>query len=595
MALRLVLALLFFASGLSALVYQLTWMRMLTVVLGTTSFAVSTVLIAFMAGLALGSLFLGRAVDRRPSSSALRVYAGLEFGIAASAALVPVLLDALAPLYVTLYRQLHLSFSALTAVRFGVSLLALSVPTVLMGGTLPVLCRYVARRRGAFGWQTGWLYAVNTLGAGAGCALAGFFLMERLGIRGTMYSAVVVNALVGVAAWLLAARGDAGLAERETEGPDGAVQPVPWARRDRSLALIAVAASGFAGLAYEVLWTRMLVFFLGNTVHAFSIMLITILAGIAAGAALFGRLADRVRRPLLCLAAMQALIGLLALLSTPILCRICTAFAPARSAIHRADFASVGVGFIAAAAGMFLPTLLMGGTLPVVLRIRAGPLAQPGRTVGDAYFCNTAAAAAGPLIAGFLLIPAIGIQGSLFVVACVNLAIAAALACMGSGLGLATRAAAVVLVVAGLCMGRGLSRRDVLRQFFVKRSNARVVAIEQGQDTTVTVSGRGADRFIAIDGIQIAGTRFTMKLRAHLAMLLHPRPRRVLVVGFGSGITFGTVAERYDVKVDCVEISRTVARAGRHFKLWNHDVLEHPRARLIIDDARSYVSCTDKK
>lgn len=592
------LPLLFFASGLSALVYQLTWMRMLTVVLGTTSFAVSTVLVAFMAGLALGSLFIGRAVDRKPDTDALRLYAGLELGIAMSAALVPILLGALAPLYVTLYRQLHLSFATLTAVRFGVSLLVLAVPTVLMGGTLPVLCRYVARRLDAFGWQTGWLYAVNTLGAGAGCALAGFVLIERLGIRGTMYLAVVLNVVIAAAAWWLASRCGANIAAgKEAPDADGARAPAaaPYARRDRVLALIAVAASGFAGLAYEVLWTRVLVFFLGNTVHAFSIMLITILAGIAAGAALFGRLADRVRRPLLCLAVMQALIGFTVVLSTPILCRVCEAFAPARSHITRADFASVGVGFLAAAAAMLVPTVLMGGTLPVVLRIRAGRLAETGRTVGDAYFCNTAAAAAGPLVACFLLIPAIGIQESFFAVACVNLAAAAALACAGSGLGLPMRVAAIVGVLAATGVGRGVSGREGLRQFFARRSKARVLAIEEGHDTTIMVWSTGPDRFIAIDGIQIAGTHVTMKLRAHLAMLLHPRPKRVLVVGFGSGTTFGTVAERYDVDVDCVEISPTVARAGRHFKLWNHDVLHHPRARLIIDDARSYVSCTDKK
>ena len=597
---RWLLTLLFFASGASGLIYQVTWTRMLTVVFGTTVFAASTVLFAFMGGLGVGSWCFGRLADRQSQARALRSYALLEVGIALSAAVVPLLLRVVEPVYVQLYRQCSLGTGALTTVRFAVSLLVLAVPTVLMGGTLPVLCRHAVRRHGTFGGETGWLYAVNTLGAAGGCALAGFVCVELLGIRMTMYLGVAINAIVGLAAWWLWSKWNGASLPPDEESEARVIdaeEPVSSGdRRNRLLALIAVAGSGFTGLAYEVLWTRMLVFLLGNTVHAFSIMLMTVLFGISAGAALFGRVADRVGQRLALLAILQALIGFSALASVPILCAMSEWLAHGPSAIARVHFTGLGPGLLASLAAMLVPTMLMGGTLPVVLRIRAGSADRTGRTVGDVYFVNTMAAAVGPLIAGFVLIPAIGIQRTLALVACVNVAAATMVICGAASMPRLARAIGVVLLVAVIGTGAGLSRSDALQRFFARKAEGRVLAIEEGPDTTVTVEARPSGmRFISVDGIRIAGTVDTMKLRAHLAMLLHPDPERVLVIGFGSGITFGTVAERYPAEVDCVDISPTVVRTGKHFTLWNHNVLRNPRAHMILEDARTYVACSDRK
>src|SRR5881296_2774402 len=145
-----------FLSGASSLLYEVVWARMLHLLFGDTVLAVSTVLASFMAGLALGSFWSGKYVDRRPRVLAL--YACLEAGIGVSAVALPVLLQALTPLYVGLHQYLHASFWLFSVVRFLLAFGLLFVPTTLMGATLPVLSRYMVRHTATLGWSVGTLY-----------------------------------------------------------------------------------------------------------------------------------------------------------------------------------------------------------------------------------------------------------------------------------------------------------------------------------------------------------------------------------------------------------------------------------------------------
>src|SRR6185295_17160816 len=176
---RLVLGL-FFVSGISGLLYEVAWTRMLHLLFGDTVLAVSTVLASFMAGLALGSYAIGRSVDRRPR--VLGLYAALEVGIAATAVLLPVALAALTLIYVWLYRQLHDLPWLFAVVRFALAFALLCVPTALMGATLPVLSRAVARSPATVGARVGTLYALNTGGAVVGCFAAGYVLLGSVGL-----------------------------------------------------------------------------------------------------------------------------------------------------------------------------------------------------------------------------------------------------------------------------------------------------------------------------------------------------------------------------------------------------------------------------
>src|SRR5215468_8157532 len=289
---RLLLGL-FFLSGISGLLYEVAWTRMLHLLFGDTVLAVSTVLASFMAGLALGSYVIGRRVDRR--ARVLPLYAGLEVGIGVSALALPLALVILTPVYVWLYRQLHDSFWLFSTARFLLAFSLLLVPTALMGATLPVLSRYMVRNTATLGWSVGTLYALNTAGAVLGCFAAGFVLLGRFGLTRTVWIGAALNLAIALIVWIGARWGptEARDAEKPPSQPDHEV-PAPTVQEAMARRVLACfAVSGFAALSYEVIWTRALTFFIGNSIYAFCAMLTTFLCGLALGSLLCARWTDR--------------------------------------------------------------------------------------------------------------------------------------------------------------------------------------------------------------------------------------------------------------------------------------------------------------
>jgi len=297
--LRTAILALFFLSGACTLVYEIAWVRMFVLVFGTSVYAVSTVLSAFMAGLALGSALFGRVADRR--GNALRLYAWLELGIGLFALAFPFILSRLDSLYTVLYGWLQGSPAAFAAARFALSFLVLLVPATLMGATLPVLSRFAVRGLGRLGRGVGLLYALNTFGAVTGCALTAFVLLEQLGVRGSTTLAALVNIAIAAVAFLLARRVDGGEADaRAAGGTKSRRRPAPSANEPSAIPPLAARAvfwgfalSGFAALGYEVAWTRLLGVVLRLTTNqSLSTILITFLFGLAVGGAIGARYAD---------------------------------------------------------------------------------------------------------------------------------------------------------------------------------------------------------------------------------------------------------------------------------------------------------------
>ncbi|MHC4430698.1 MAG: fused MFS/spermidine synthase, partial [Planctomycetota bacterium] len=181
----------FCLSGMAALVYEVVWMRQLTLIFGTSVYAISTVLAVFMTGLALGSLILGRIADR--SKNPLRLYAFLQGGIGVYVLFVQPIFNLINDLQVYLARNYALDFSGFSLIRFGLCFLVLLIPTTLMGGTLPVIVRFFVGRKEELGGCLGRLYSVNTLGGVIGSFLAGYVLILLLGVRGTIYLTAAIN------------------------------------------------------------------------------------------------------------------------------------------------------------------------------------------------------------------------------------------------------------------------------------------------------------------------------------------------------------------------------------------------------------------
>ncbi len=613
--LELVVLGLFFLSGASALVYEVVWTRELTTVFGGSAFAIATVLAAYMAGLALGSTVFGRAIDRR--GHPLTVYGLLEGGVAIWALLLPVLLGLLNHLYAGIYRSLDPGPYTLSLVRFVLSFLLLLIPTTLMGGTLPVLGKLLLRNWAGLGTRAGLLYGANTLGAVLGTAAGGFLLLPVLGLNGSTYLAAGFNVLVAASALVLARvlpyRAEV---ENAPEAPSGSRSGEVSVRLRRTV-LIVYAASGFAALAYEVAWTKTLSMVLGTTNYAFTSMLATFLLGLALGSFLFARLADRYGRPEALLAAVQAGIPVLCLATVPVLGHLPQMFVDAFPRLQSSWFRIELYRVFLAAMTMFLPTVLMGGTFPLVTRSYVDRR-QTGRSLGTLYAANTLGAILGSFLTGFVLIPWIGRQNSILAASAVN--IAAALLLLGAlswrrvpRFQRAILVATLVLVIpAGWFSLRRWDPRVMASGAYVyagemskypdietAMSGANLLFYDEGTEATVSVWQAQQMTSLRTNGKVEAsshGDMITQKLISHLPVFYHRGPvDNGLMIGLASGISVGSLLTHPFRKVETVELIPSMVEAASYFDDYNHRCLEDPRHRLILNDGRNHLLLTDEK
>ncbi len=574
-------AILFFLSGFSALVYQIAWLRMLALVFGVTVFAASAVLTSFMGGLALGSWLGGRQADR--VRHPLRAFALVELGIAASALAVPILLVGAQSLYAVLHRLLPDAVVPLTIARLVCSALVLLVPTTLMGASLPLLSRYVGSRAEGNARRIGFLYSANTAGAILGSSLAGFVLIGTIGIASSTHLAAAVNVIVGLCAFALAVRSpdDAVRAQPEVE-----LAP-PVSRASRAV-IVVFALAGFAGLALEVVWFRVLLLFLPATTYAFTTMLSTVLFGIALGSFVGSDTVERSRDPARTLARIQIATGILAVLSMAGLARA-----------YSAGWQSTGL-LPACIVAMLPAATLMGATFPYGLAVwlRDGR-AHVGSRVGLLYSVNVCGAVVGSLAGAFLLLPLAGSRGSLVLLGSVYVLSGCAL--VGASFG--RRAAARTAITAGVMFAAAAATvPDLFSAVIAQRygRGERQIFRSEGVQTTATVHRQPAGALVLyLDGLHQANdTAEMVRVHAeigHLPMILHPRPSRALVIGLGGGVTAGAVTQHGRVATDIVELAGSVVAAAPFFAHVNNRVLEQPRVRLRTDDGRNYLALTSRR
>jgi len=592
---RIILAL-FFLSGACGLVYEVVWMRMLTLVFGATAFATAAILSSFFAGLALGSFYFGKVADR--TRNPLALYAVLEAGVGLFAFLMPVLLAGVTAVYVAVARRLDLGFYPLSLLRLVLCVPVLVVPAMLMGGTLPVMVKFFVRGTDRLGRHVGQLYALNTFGAVVGALATGFFLILFLGVREAAYLAGVVNLALAGIAFALSRGAGVSPATAEPEEPAATVEPAGTETAGQALVLWAIGLSGVAALALEVLWTRSLVYFLDNSTHAFTTMLTAFLLGIALGSAVVAQFADRRIRLLAAFGAVEVLIGISALLAIPIL----AATTPVMTGLEGQALDSAflwkwsALRFVRSLTVMLVPTVLMGMTVPLVAKIYTRQLTRVGASLGRVYSVNTIGGVIGSVLAGFLLIPVLGVRNGIVVVAALSAVVGLVLllaepALRGRLMARAVIAVGVVLVFAAA--SRLAARTLVLASYRERADGAEVLSYQEGIGSTVKVfrDRRGA-KLLSIDGFPVAGTSRGM-LDAQQSLGNLPTPR-VNLIGFGAGGASWEVLQ-YDVAaVDCVELVPAVIAAAKWFPDVNHGVLNQPKYNLIMGDGRNYALITDQ-
>ena len=560
--------------------------------------------------------------------TALRTYAGLELAIAVLALILPIELRAVNPLLESAYAD-GAGGATFALLRVTASLVLLSVPAAAMGATFPVASQWYVRRAGDPARDAGALYAANTVGAAIGALLAGFVLLPSLGLSGATWIGVLLNVAAAAGAWLMA-RGLSADAVVPGDEPRAAASPKPTGgkRKGRAvpaappapvmsppqptLAAAALALSGFASLVLQVVWTRVLALVLGPTTYAFSTMVAIFIAGIAVGAAIASRLVPKMRQPVIGLAACLALsvggAAVAAMFVDRALLSVATLVAQ-----PGVSYTDVLVRHALLALALLAPmTIAFGAAFPfaVAVATRAGD--RMAADLGLIYAANTAGAIVGALAAGFALIPWLGLQGTIRMIAGAGAlgAVAVLLAGRASGRGrlIAAAVAVAVLVMSAvlpewdrlLLSSGGYKYASILRAPDLRAGLTAGELLYYGEGATGTVAVRkaGGTLSLAIDGkvdASNAGDMLTQRLLAHVPLLLHPDPKRVAILGLGSGVTLGSALAHPIAHADVLEISPEVVAAARYFDADNHRATLDPRTRVIVGDGRTHLLLTRER
>lgn len=608
----LVVAGLLLASGACALVYQVAWLRMLRLVFGYSTAASAAVLAIFMGGLGVGGVRLGRRADR--VADPLRLYALLELGIAAAAAPTPFLVDGVQRLYAMSGGSALLGIAGATVIRLAMAAAVLALPTYWMGGTLSAAARAVESASGGRK-RTALLYGANTIGAVCGVVLANFLLLERLGTRATLRAAVVANVGLALVALLVSRR------QRSQVGVAVAsAMPPPPAALPRQFVSAAAALAGFAFLLMEITWYRMLSPLLGGSTYTFGLILAMALFGIGTGGIAYA-LVPTTSRPASAgrLAVVSAAEALFAIVPFALGDRIAL-LAILLQPLSAGGFAALVGGWSVIAAIVVLPMAIVSGyQFPLLIGLAGTRVDKVGTEVGRVYAFNTAGAIAGSLAGGFGLLPMLGASGVWrgVAVALAVLALAATWISLRRGEPKRSSVLASMLLLAAAVgcfavgptavwrhspIGAGVTRSfggsPNELQYFLNNVRRSLRWETDGVESSVArtdVNGISLMMNGKSDGNVVADAS-TMIMSGMLPALFHDEPRRALVIGMGLGMTAGWLAHVPSIeRVDVVELEPAVVRLVREAAPSNRDVLENPKVRIVIEDAREHLLATRER
>jgi len=572
-------------SGFSALVFEGLWFRQASLGFGCSVWASSLVLAGFMAGIGLGNLLASRLGDR--SIRPLRIIAALEACVAVSGI---ALVYGLPVAGGVASRAIGVEAAPwlLQSARFVISFVLLLVPTTAMGLTLPLLTRALSARDAAFGRVLGVLYGVNTLGGMLGALCSEMVLVEHLGIRSSAWVAGGGDLLAALGAFALAARFEP---VAPTERPLQRALSPRW--------VITVAVSGFAVLALEVVWFRFLLLYVLGTPAAFTLMLATVLAGIGAGGALAARWAEEHSVTPKHAGVVSVFGGMLAWLGY-------VAFPKILVAVLAGGNAGTPMAIALLAVPLVFPVCLASGAFfPLVGILIRREVGRDAESVGVLTLANTAGAVFGALAGGFILLPKLGIEVSIFAVGLLLVANGLMVAVAGPGGRRAAALSGLAAAVVAAAFPFGL-----MRDFHVQQRavwfGGEVTAVREGLTETLvylrnrfhgeTTSIRMATNRFSMASNKWSSRRY-MKLYTWLPVAVHPDLRRALLISFGCGQTARSLADTASLrKIDVVDISRDIIEMN---SVIFPNPLDRPtsdqRVRMHIDDGRYFLATTKER
>lgn len=606
----------YFISGALGLAYQVLWLRKLLLVFGSTVYAVSTVLTVFFGGLALGSWWFGKRIDRQESKG-LKWYALLEITVGVYAFLTPLLFAGIQHLYIPIYRASNFSPLVLVAASFVCAALILLPPTFLLGGTFPVLSRFLIRTSEERGVKIAGLYGINTAGAMVGTILVYYVGFPILGFFRTLVCAGVLNLGVGGLCLVFDRHlGSLGFHPAPRPAPPPA-EPAAEAPETVRWLMIAFALSGFSAMVYEVTWTRALSLVLGSSIYAFCLMLATFLGGIALGSAWARRDLREGPATVSQFIIFEAVLGVYGLLSVPLLGQMPDWFVSLWP-LTGGSFSGVStLQVLLSVFVMILPTLAMGLLFPIVTDLMTRQLSHLGRRVGNIYAVNTLGGIIGSFLSGFFLIPLFGLPWAIVFAGLVNL-IAACILYLRFGrgpspvrVGVSAAGLLVAVIASRVVILPSWQQESLAAGVYINPATYQNISVAQGNqgvktlfyrdslNATVSVHQQDDNLFLKVGGKTDASTGLdmgTQVLSAHIPLLLRPEAKDVLVIGLGSGITLGSAGRHPVSRLDCAEIEPAVIEAAREFfGRYNHDVHHDPRTAMYAVDGRNFLLANDRR
>jgi len=598
------LLLLFVGSGCAALIYEIVWFQLLQLVVGSSAVSIGVLLGTFMGGMCLGSLALARFVSaqRHP----LRVYASLEMGIGLLGIAALFVLPSVARVYVAGAGHGGI------LLRGAVGAFCLLPPTLLMGATLPAIARWIESLPQGVSWL-GFFYGGNIGGAVFGCLLAGFYLLRVHDTATATYVAATVNGMVALIGFALAAL-------TPHHAPTDGVAPtrVPGTP-DSWPVYVTIALSGACALGAEVIWTRLLSLMLGPTVYTFSIILAVFLVGLGIGSSIGSFLTRGSAHPRFALGCCQFLLAAAIAWTAYALARSLP-YWPINPSLARSPWINFQLDLARCCWAILPPTILWGASFPLALAAVASRGQDSGRLVGRVYAANTVGAILGAIGSSLFLIAWAGTQRAQQLL--IGLSALAALLMLRpfpwsfranpSVLQKQRRSMVGALVfVAALGCGAWLAWTVPAipwglvaygRHLSTKAGEGKILFLGEGMNASVAVTelGSGIRNFHVSGKVEASSEQQDMRLQrmlGHLPALIHPKPRSVLIVGCGAGVTAGSFVVHPDIeKIVICEIEPLIPRVvAQFFKAENHDVVTNPRVKVVYDDARHYILTTQEK
>lgn len=603
---QIILFTVLFLSGVSALIYQIVWIRRFGLVFGVDVFTMATVLSAFMGGLAIGSLIFGRLADKLKNP--LTLFLILESGIGLFAILFPFTFKGLINLYTPIIQSPGISDYSGQVVKFIFSFIYLLIPTTLMGGTLPVIFKFFVKRLNNLGWHISSLFAINNLGAVIGCFLAGFILIKTFGITASLYIAASINLINAIVVFVVSKRIPYGNEEGQTEViqtylPD---ETNSLSKSMLKMVLWVFAIEGFATLAFEVIWTRIFIgFSFDKTTYFYSVIVLGFVFGLSLGSFLISKWIDTRKNLVTFLAVIEIVIGISSMLLLMLFSKLSLSLN-----LHRTVFDPwikiIGKEYLIFFLILILPATLTGMVYPVVSKLYADNVGKLGRRMGMIGFLDTIGSVVGSFAAGFILIPLLGVVESFITIVALNIMMGIMLLFFNKTM---QKRLKFIMLLSTVILSVLLFLKAPAKKYFSwwdKSKNEpwtnfveKIPFYYEGTDATVTLRQYHNYMALNINGHNTAYTslkdQIVNRMLGYVPYMVHPKPKKALVIGFGLGFTVESLIQNEIDTVDVAEICPGVIKSGLAMNTWNNAALKNPKVHTHLEDGRELLFKTKAK